>query len=112
MDLNQLLREHQLSLMRLDQAATSGEREAHSQFVRDYAGAIASVKVRLRAASVVLKGGLPFANPGQIVVKPGERHPFRTVITFEEGTSSQAACSGEASENPDRGSVEPKEVLP
>ena len=112
MDLNQLLREHQLSLMRLDQAATSGEREAHSQFVRDYAGAIASLKVRLRAASVVLKGAAPYVNSGQIVVTPGERHPFRTMITFREGTDPRPACSGEASENPDRGNVEPKEVLP
>lgn len=112
MDLNQLLREHQLSLMRLDQAATVSEHEAHSQFVRDYASAIASLKVRLRAASVALKLGLPIEGPGRIVVTPGERHPFRTVITFEGGTSSQRACSGEASENPDRGNAESKAVLP
>ncbi len=53
MDLNQLLREHQLSLMRLDRAATVDERNAHSQFVEDYAGAIESLKVRLRASSVL-----------------------------------------------------------
>jgi hypothetical protein len=111
MDLNQLLREHQLSLMRLDQAVTSSEREAHSQFVRHYAKAIASQKV-LRAASVVLKSGLPIAQPGHIVVTPGERHPFRTVITFEGGTSTQQTCSGEISENPDQGNVASQAVFP
>ena len=112
MDLNQLLREHQLSLMRLDQAATSGQRDAHSQFVRDYARAIASLKVRLRKASGALKLGLPVERPGQIIVKPGERHPFRTMITFEEGDSAQQACSVEPSENPDRGNAESKAFLP
>ena len=112
MDLNQLLREHQLSLMRLDQAATAGEREAHRQFVRDYASAIASLKSRLRAASVALKLGLPTAGPGGIVVTAVKRQPFGTLVTFEGGTGTQQACLGEASENPDRGNAESALVLP
>ena len=37
MDLNQLLHRHQLSLMQRDQAESSDERRAHSQFALDYA---------------------------------------------------------------------------
>jgi hypothetical protein len=51
MDLNQLLQRHQLSLMRLDQAATLEERRSHEQFARDYAERIRVVRRQLGATS-------------------------------------------------------------
>ncbi len=44
MDLNELFREHQLSLMRLDGATTAEECAAHAQFVTDYAARISSLQ--------------------------------------------------------------------
>ena len=42
MDLNSLLRRHQLSLMIADRGLTLEERQAHDQFARDYAEQILS----------------------------------------------------------------------
>ncbi len=53
MDLNQLLHDHQLSLMRLDRSANDEERRAHSQFVHDYAVRIRMIQNDLGAADAV-----------------------------------------------------------
>jgi hypothetical protein len=50
-DLNLLLHRHQLSLMRLDRAATAEERLSHERFVHDYAEKIRVVRSRLGATS-------------------------------------------------------------
>jgi hypothetical protein len=52
-DLNQLLHRHQLSLMRLDRAATEEERLSHEQFARDYAERIRVVRSQLGATSAL-----------------------------------------------------------
>jgi hypothetical protein len=57
MDLNQLLHRHQLSLMRVDRAATAEERLSHQRFVQDYAERIHVVRSQLGATSV-LRGPL------------------------------------------------------
>jgi hypothetical protein len=49
MDLNSLLRRHQLSLMAADRSMTSRDRQAHQQFARDYAEHIISVRDALGA---------------------------------------------------------------
>lgn len=55
MDLNQLLRAHQLSLMRLDRAGTAEERASHAQFAQDYAASIQARRLELGAKGAVLK---------------------------------------------------------
>ena len=52
MDLNLLLRQHQLALMLQEQAGNDEERRAYRQFVRDH-----SVQIRLARAN----GGAPDA---------------------------------------------------
>jgi hypothetical protein len=49
MDLNQLLRRHQVSLMQLDRAESPEERRAHGQFASDYAEKIRIVRAELGA---------------------------------------------------------------
>lgn len=49
MDLNLLLHRHQLSLMRIDRAATTDERRSHEQFARDYSERIRVVRSQLGA---------------------------------------------------------------
>jgi hypothetical protein len=48
-DLNSLLRRHQLSLMSADSSLTPREKRAHDQFARDYAEQIRSVREALGA---------------------------------------------------------------
>jgi hypothetical protein len=52
MDLNALLRRHQLSLMMADAALTSDEKRAHDQFARDYAEQIRRTRDALRARAL------------------------------------------------------------
>ena len=47
MDLNELLRRHQIALMQGDRSESSEERQAHSQFASDYAEKIHTARVRL-----------------------------------------------------------------
>ena len=49
MDLNSLLRRHQLSLMVADRSLTTRERRVHEQFGRDYAQQIGFVRDALGA---------------------------------------------------------------
>ena len=49
MDLNSLLRRHQLSLMIGDRSLTPREKRAHAQFARDYAEQIHFVREALGA---------------------------------------------------------------
>lgn len=53
MDLNLLLHRHQLSLMRLDCAATAEERRSHEQFAHDYSERIRVVRSQLGATSAL-----------------------------------------------------------
>lgn len=50
MDLNSLLRSHQLSLMAADRSMTSRKQRAHQQFACDYAEQIPIVRDALSAA--------------------------------------------------------------
>ena len=50
MDLNSLLRGHQLSLMHADRSLTPREQRAHDQFARDYADQIGAVREALGVA--------------------------------------------------------------
>ena len=50
MDLNSLLRRHQLSLMAADRTMTPHDKRAHEQFVRDYAEQIHFVRAALGAS--------------------------------------------------------------
>jgi len=52
-DLNRLLRRHQLSLMRLDTANSDEQRRAHTQFARDYSVQIRMVRNELGAADAI-----------------------------------------------------------
>jgi len=58
MDLESLLHRHQLSLMRLDQAASTEERRSHEQFARDYAESI-GVARRQVGTTTALPGDRP-----------------------------------------------------
>ena len=49
MDLNSLLRRHQLSLMAADRSMTPRDKRAHEQFARDYAEQIDLVRDSLGA---------------------------------------------------------------
>jgi hypothetical protein len=49
MDLNSLLRRHQLSLMSADRSMTPRDKRAHDQFARDYADQIRLVRDALGA---------------------------------------------------------------
>ena len=49
MDLNSLLRRHQLSLMAADRSMTPRDKRAHEQFARDYAEQIDLVRGSLGA---------------------------------------------------------------
>ena len=49
MDLNSLLRRHQLSLMNAERSMTARGKRAHQQFARDYADQIHSVRDALGA---------------------------------------------------------------
>ena len=49
MDLNSLLRRHQLSLITADRSMTPRDRQAHEQFARDYADQIHIVRDALGA---------------------------------------------------------------
>lgn len=49
MDLNSLLRRHQLSLMAADRAMSPRDKRAHEQFARDYAEQIGIVRDALGA---------------------------------------------------------------
>jgi hypothetical protein len=49
MDLNTLLRRHQLSLMAADRSLSPREQRAHDQFARDYADQIRAVREALGA---------------------------------------------------------------
>jgi hypothetical protein len=49
MDLNILLRRHQLSLMRADRSMTPRDKRAHEQFARDYAEHINIIRDALGA---------------------------------------------------------------
>lgn len=57
MDLNSLLRRHQLSLMAADGDSSPGEKRAHAQFARDYAEQIRRTRSAL---------GAPRALPGLV----------------------------------------------
>ena len=50
MDLDSLLRGHQLSLMRADRSLTPREQRAHDQFARDYADQIGAAREALGVA--------------------------------------------------------------
>ena len=50
MDLNLLLRSHQLSLMKADRSMTPRDKRAHEQFAHDYAEQIQIVRDALGAA--------------------------------------------------------------
>lgn len=56
MDLNSLLRRHQLSLMRADRSQSPREKRAHEQFAKDYAEQI-RVTRDLLGATHFLSGG-------------------------------------------------------
>ncbi len=49
MDLNSLLRRHQLSLMNVERSMTPRDKRAHEQFARDYADQIHFVREALGA---------------------------------------------------------------
>jgi hypothetical protein len=49
MDLNTLLRRHQLSLMVADCSLSPGEKRAHEQFAREYSQQIARIREGLGA---------------------------------------------------------------
>jgi hypothetical protein len=49
MDLNSLLRRHQLSLMFAERSLSPREKRAHAQFARDYAEQIRSTRAALGA---------------------------------------------------------------
>jgi hypothetical protein len=49
MDLNSLIRRHQLSLVAADRTMTPREKRAHEQFARDYAQQIHFVRAALGA---------------------------------------------------------------
>jgi hypothetical protein len=49
MDLNSLLRRHQLSLMNAELSMTPGDKRAHEQFARDYADQIGFARDALGA---------------------------------------------------------------
>lgn len=53
MDLNTLLRRHQLSLMIADRSLTPREKRAHAQFAREYADQIESVRDSLGARAAL-----------------------------------------------------------
>ena len=53
MDFNLLLHRHQLSLTRLERAASDKERRAHRQFARDYGVQIRMVRDELGAGDAV-----------------------------------------------------------
>ena len=53
MDLNSLLRRHQLSLMAADRSMTVRDKRAHEQFARDYAEQIRIVRDALGAAATL-----------------------------------------------------------
>ena len=57
MDLNSLLRRHQLSLMAADRSMTPRDKQAHQQFARDYAEHIRIVRDAL-GASPALPGSV------------------------------------------------------
>jgi hypothetical protein len=50
MDLNSLLRRHQLSLIAADRTMTPRDKRAHEQFARDYAEQIHFVRTALGAS--------------------------------------------------------------
>jgi len=50
MDLNSLLRRHQLSLMVAERSMTPRDKRAHEQFARDYAEQIQFVRAALGAS--------------------------------------------------------------
>ena len=50
MDLNFLLRRHQLSLIAADRTMTARDKQAHEQFARDYAEQIHFVRAALGAS--------------------------------------------------------------
>lgn len=50
MDVNSLLRRHQLSLMAAERSMTPRDKQAHQQFARDYAEQIRIVRDALSAA--------------------------------------------------------------
>jgi hypothetical protein len=50
MDLNSLLRRHQLSLMVAERSMTARDKRAHEQFARDYAEQIHFVRAALGAS--------------------------------------------------------------
>ena len=56
MDLNSLLRRHQLSLMRADRSQSPREKRAHEQFAKDYAEQIRVTRDPL-GATHFLSGG-------------------------------------------------------
>ena len=53
MDLNSLLRRHQLSLMIAERSMTSRHKRAHEQFARDYADQIHFVRHALDARAAL-----------------------------------------------------------
>jgi hypothetical protein len=53
MDLNSLLRRHQLSLMIAERSKTSRDKRAHEQFARDYADHIQFVRNALGARAAL-----------------------------------------------------------
>jgi hypothetical protein len=53
MDLNSLLRRHQLSLMIAERSMTPRDKHAHEQFARDYAEQIHVVRDALRATQAL-----------------------------------------------------------
>jgi len=62
MDLNALLRRHQLSLMMADAALALDEKRAHDQFARDYAEQIRRRRDALRATR---SSGVGHVNPAE-----------------------------------------------
>src|SRR3982751_3582572 len=70
MDLNSLLRRHQLSLMIADRSMTPREKRAHEQFARDYAE-------RIHVARDALGAGPALPCPRQS--PPRARHEFSQV---------------------------------
>ena len=99
MDLNQLLHRHQLSLMQRDQAESSDERRAHSQFALDYAKKIQVARdalgapAQLRAptdqpAVEISRFGHAPCVTARVVLKLSEDLPYTVVLTGENEETS------------------------
>ena len=89
MDLNELLRRHQIALMQGDRSKSSEERQAHSQFASDYAEKIQTARTDL-GAPAILSSSEPAVESAQrnadacftarVVLMPSEARAYTVVI--------------------------------